>query len=824
MNKLKGDNYELQIKNYIINELNKKAYLWHETPEDILIKFGIIGSHNEHRLRRKTNKENNLVDTGIDIIQIDDENKCSLVQCKNGYNNGLSMNDLSGFMCWMSSLSNLNGYVYYTNKLSRNIKELPYTNRITYIKKKYIEEQNIIIESNIIKPYDYQLKALKKFKKKFTNRGILSLPCGTGKTYITYLCSLLYKQIIILSPLKQFAKQNLEKFIYYGYNNNTLLVNSDGERDIDNINKFINTNEYFLISATYCSVDIISKLKLDNLLIIIDEFHNLSKNNVTDENNDFYKLLYSNYNILFVSATPRVYELENEDYNDSIFGNTIYNMTFNDAIKNKYITDYQIWLPSINDYDKQLEDDISIYNIDNIIKAKCNYLYSCIIKNGSRKCIIYCTDINEINSMINGMEILNQYYYLDYKINQLTSKNTEVERNNVLNNFTNNNKIQLLFSVRILDECIDIPSCDSIYITYPTKSKIRTIQRLSRCIRIDKNNKFKIGNIFIWCNQYDIILDTLSGIKEYDIFFKDKIQLNNNNIKKKKNIYINNKKTINNYIIGIKQYKYIKWTDKLELVKKYIIKNKKIPSTIDKNEDIKLLGVWLSNQLSLFRKNEQIMTNQNIKNIFNDFINKYLFDISNKIINNILDNKQNIENKIIITNKQNIKNIENKIINNVLTDKQKKNKKQYICNICNKNYSCNQSLWYHNKQFHTNNNNNKILNKSLTCEYCNKIFNTRAAKSYHKKKCVNLINDNNNINNTTNNTTNNITNNKIYNTNSNNTINNNTINNNTTSNSNNNSNNNIQINNIIINPFGKENIMKIAIKDIKKITRKSFFL
>ena len=32
-------------------------------------------------------------------------------------------------------------------------------------------------------------------------------------------------------------------------------------------------------------------------------------------------------------------------------------------------------------------------------------------------------------------------------------------------------------------------------------------------------NKFKIGNIYICCNEYDDILETLSGIKEYDLFF-----------------------------------------------------------------------------------------------------------------------------------------------------------------------------------------------------------------------------------------------------------------------------------------------------------------
>ena len=86
----KGYLYELQIRDYIINELRKPAYLWNDTPETILLDNNIIGSHNDHRIKRKENKINNLVDTGIDVIQVE-ENKCSLIQCKNGYKKGLKM-------------------------------------------------------------------------------------------------------------------------------------------------------------------------------------------------------------------------------------------------------------------------------------------------------------------------------------------------------------------------------------------------------------------------------------------------------------------------------------------------------------------------------------------------------------------------------------------------------------------------------------------------------------------------------------------------------------------------------------------------------------
>ena len=114
MNRISGYKYELQIKMYIINDLNKRAYLWNETPLNYLIENKIIGSHNEHRLRRKESQTNTLIDTGIDIIQIENDNTCSLIQCKNGYKNGLTMSDLTGIMCWMFSLPNLCGYVYYT--------------------------------------------------------------------------------------------------------------------------------------------------------------------------------------------------------------------------------------------------------------------------------------------------------------------------------------------------------------------------------------------------------------------------------------------------------------------------------------------------------------------------------------------------------------------------------------------------------------------------------------------------------------------------------------------------------------------------------------
>ena len=559
----KGLYYERYVKDYIIKNFNKEVYLWNECPEKILIEHKLVASHNHLRNLRKEIKEgylHNHKDIGIDLIQIEN-NDISIIQVKNGYSQGVNIDDLSGIML-RTSFSRKNTYIYYTHSLSKNIIKIGELSQYVRFINNYDEifintEANIHfihlpIYNNIIKtidinPYPYQLEAYEKIKNHFlnNNRGILSLPCGCGKTYISYLISQKYSHIIILSPLKEFTKQNLNKFIEYGYDkSNSLLVDTDGNRDIKYIKEFINNHKNLVISTTYLSMDLIIEC-LDlfkNSLFIIDEFHNLSKSNIFNENDNINKLLNSKNKILYISATPKIYDIENynsKEYRE-IIGDMIYHMKYNEAIDNKYITDYKIWLPPKEDKNIELYNNLSIYNIDYIYFKKCNYLFSCLLNNGSRKIIIYCIDTNDMNKMMKNIKILNNFYILDLNINSISCENSDNERKKRLELFQNNNdKIQLLFNIKILNECIDIPSCDSIYISYIPKNKITTIQRLSRATRIDKNNPYKIANIYLWCDKYDDVKELLSSINEYDINLKYKININ------EINFYNNNKKIIN---------------------------------------------------------------------------------------------------------------------------------------------------------------------------------------------------------------------------------------------------------------------------------------
>ena len=694
-NQIKGAAYELQILNLI--RQTQPAYLWPHTPETILIENGIIGSHNAARLKRKEERVNPLQqDTGIDIIAMSSDTECYLVQCKNGYKQGVSMIDLAGFMCWMASLPSKQGAVYYTNKLSLNVRTLPIQDRIKYNRvpfdTSYMPSTQITspsintnsepeaVETAVLvfipdpEKLEYQQMAKKAAIVYFTenDNGILSMPCGTGKTYTAYLIAQEFNKIFIVSPLKEFAKQNLDRFVEYGYpRKNTLLVDSDGCRDPEKIKKFMqgHVETGFLISATFDSVDVLWKVlepqqeavlgseqqPISKTLFITDEFHNLSPANVLDEANDFNKIITKpGIKKLFMSATPRIYELEDtrESY-EEVFGRRIYDMTFKYAIDRGFITDYRIWVPSIHEDLTDLSVDIhkelrikDVLGSENILYSKSIYLFSCLVNIGSRKCIVYCQDIAEITQLRELISRLNEYYCLDINTSQITSSNSASSRRQILQEFVNSQKIELLFSVRILDECIDIPSCDSIYITYPSKSKIRTIQRLMRCTRTTKGNKYKVGNLFLWCSEYESILETLGGIKELDAKFEDKVIVNN--VSQFTGRGVGKSKTVSDditacrkLVIGAKEFKYVSWNDKLELVKKYIDENKQRPNSNSKDTQTKSLGSWISNQITNYKKKECIMSSPTIYSTWELFINNPIYSVyfldNNTVWNNRLD-------------------------------------------------------------------------------------------------------------------------------------------------------------------------------------------
>jgi superfamily II DNA or RNA helicase/phage anti-repressor protein len=502
-----GYTYEYYVLKQIKQDY-EKVWHWKDFPEKLMYENNLIKDYNIFCKYR--------YDIGADLVAFKD-NKYYFIQCKN-YNDTILMENLAGFYFLLYEY-NLTGILYYNGTLSQRVKDLS-TNKIEFINLPFNNNTIDIIE-NIKTPVitrDYQLEAYNKLNNKLTS--ILNLPCGMGKTYTASLLAKQYDNIIILSPLRYLAFQTLEHFKkYLGIEYSPILISTDGKRKLEDINNYI--KEKNVISSTYDSVDIVLQLIsiLKNVYIIIDEFHNLSDNNINDEANNMYKLINYKCNKIFLSATPIKNFMNIID---------IYNYSWIDAIKNKYICDFSIYIPDKNETYQTFVELIKKTchdNIDEKIIKKAYFMLKSILYNGDKKCICYMTCIEFADSMSKVLSWMSKLLNVDIEYWQIDCNTKKTTREKIINNFKQSTKISIIINVHILDEGINIPECDSVFITQPSNNMINIIQRMCRANRI-VNNKMNC-NIYLWCKERKtkIILNHIYN--NTDGFIKDKVFIYN---------------------------------------------------------------------------------------------------------------------------------------------------------------------------------------------------------------------------------------------------------------------------------------------------------
>ena len=542
-----GTTYEY----YVLEQIKKdydKVWHWKDFPEKLMYENNLITNYDIFTKYR--------YDIGADLVALKD-NKYYFIQCKN-YNDTILMENLAGFYFLLYEY-NLTGILYYNGNLSQRVLDLS-TNKIQFINLPF-NNSTIDIILDIEKPLtirDYQQEAYNKLLYKSSS--ILSLPCGMGKTFTSSLMAKHYDNIIIISPLRYLAFQTLECYKkYLGTEYTPILISLDGKRKLEDINNYIKDKN--IISSTYDSVDIVIQLvdKLKNIYLIVDEFHNLSDNNINDTNNNIYKLINYNCDKIFLSATP----LKN-----FMNINNIYRYNWTDAINNKYICDFNIYIPDKNE-DYQLfvnmikntcNNDI---NDEKIIK-KTYFMLKSVLFNGDKKCICYMTCIEYATNMYNILIWLSKLLNIEIEYWQIDCNTKKTIREQIISQFKNSSKIAILINVHILDEGINIPDCDSIFITQPSNNIINIVQRMCRANRITEN---KINcNIYLWCNEKktDIILNyinenTQGFIKNKVFIFNTKNRIINKYIINKSiNNNINNVIYDNNNLFKHNIIKYIK--------------------------------------------------------------------------------------------------------------------------------------------------------------------------------------------------------------------------------------------------------------------------
>lgn len=378
----------------------------------------------------------------------------------------------------------------------------------------------IIRLRNDIRPYDlqgssssfinkenkwrHQDEALQIFINK--NAGILEMATGTGKTKtaLKIIYKLFYEKKIDQVIVTTYGNDLLDQWCEEVYKEKLMesYILKKHYRDYKELGNFYTSpkNKILVVSR---NADILYRLfiKLDlstksRTLIIFDEIHGLGSESLRTLMGQINPFGYR----LGLSATPeREYdEIGNGFILDEV-GEVIYSFGIEEAIKRKILCEFDY--TTLN-YELTTEEKEKIralrisaeikrkngeYVDENELKRniakvrkkalmKIDSLESYIIncKNILQNCIIFVEDIEygqDLQTMLFNYSISYHTYYAG------------TEKNNL--DLFAKGKIDTLITCEKLNEGIDIKTCKAIILVSSDKSKLTTIQRIGRCLRIN---------------------------------------------------------------------------------------------------------------------------------------------------------------------------------------------------------------------------------------------------------------------------------------------------------------------------------------------------
>lgn len=200
----------------------------------------------------------------------------------------------------------------------------------------------------------------------------------------------------------------------------------------------------------------------------------------------------------------------------------LYTYKFRDAVRDGYITDYEIRVPLIEG------------EITDVVGLQAQFVIDGMLRTASRNMIVYGTSQeNCILFMKTLRSVGSQYHNLSEDtlwVEKITYSTTPTMRDEILYQFQKCelNVYKVITSVHILDEAIDIPCCDSVCILHPTYDEYhwrQLVQRVSRAVRLNPYNPNKVARVFLWIAEDHNIPKCLHILREYDPEYINKVRV-----------------------------------------------------------------------------------------------------------------------------------------------------------------------------------------------------------------------------------------------------------------------------------------------------------
>lgn len=359
------------------------------------------------------------------------------------------------------------------------------------------------LSSASIKPNFMQRRALKelnRYRTVGTSRALVVAAAGSGKTYLAAFDALNFnpKRLLYIVHEETILKKSLETFQDVFGSSITYGVYSGTSKELDADFVFA-TN--IMMSNT---LDLFRKDEFD--YIIIDECHHATAAT--------YKRIIAYFEpefLLGLTATPE--RMDNQDVFALFDQNIPYELRLRDAIINDLVVPFHYYgiRDTLIDYGLGAgEERRMIAQLAN--DEHCDFISAQIEAHrpqGKLKALAFCRNITHARMMC---EAMGERYHTAY----LIGRNDVGERIRAYKDLQSDSaELEILFTVDILNEGVDIPGVNMVLFLRPTESSTVFIQQLGRGLRKYENKSFVtvldfIGNSYKRSVQIAFALSSLA--------------------------------------------------------------------------------------------------------------------------------------------------------------------------------------------------------------------------------------------------------------------------------------------------------------------------
>ncbi|MGL5544815.1 MAG: DEAD/DEAH box helicase family protein, partial [Cetobacterium sp.] len=341
----------------------------------------------------------------------------------------------------------------------------------------YIDPDSPKSSTKEIEPIKFQVPALyelSKTREEGFNKALVIVATGLGKTYLSAFDSMKFNRILFVAHRDEILKDAQKTFetIYsdsksYGFFNGSV---KDTKKDI------IFASVQTLSKSDYISDEYFSKDYFD--YIVIDEFHHSSAKSYSEILN-YFKPKF----LLGLTATPD--RADSGDIYKLCDYNIAYECDFRVAINNGWLTPFQ-YFGIYDDTDYSLipwrggKYDLESLENSLVLEKRLQLILKKYLEHRKNSSIAFCASVKHAKVM--------QEYFLKNNIkSEIILGETSISDRQIIIKKFKEGKLDIIFTVDIFNEGIDIPCIDTVLFLRPTSSYTIFIQQLGRGLRTYPN-------------------------------------------------------------------------------------------------------------------------------------------------------------------------------------------------------------------------------------------------------------------------------------------------------------------------------------------------